>query len=406
VRAYVQRTHAASAQADHDRWRRQQPDWERRWDVPDPAWIRDGIFAILHRHGLLDPGAPSRFADIGAREPLQGWGTEVLAGAVAAGPGTQVVLDPGNDASPPRDGAGFARLVTPFARVTGGDWHPVGLRTSHVMLPGDDSRVLVDFEHAGQPHHWELRQAPEDGLTQPYLDCVAAFARDYLPGEFAISSTGAGQTVVAYLPGPPAAEVRAFLRCWPSAAHLVAMVRQDAAGTWGERGGNRIFLAGRRLGLEPPDYNALAPDGARPLHEAVRLGQAPAVRYMLRGGADPRLPDGAGRRAIDLAADPALRDFIASWAGRLPGQALVSPGIVLSLGREPAGRRRPWRRAWTVNCCWWGACRPGRPTRRCAPRRRFTKDSCSRCLMARPAPVRLGSGTSGSGSSGRTPTWS
>jgi hypothetical protein len=406
VRAYVQRTHAASAQADHDRWRRQQPEWERRWDVPDPAWIRDGIFSILDRHGLLDPAAPSRFADIGAREPLQGWGTEVLAGAVAAGPGAQVVLDSGNDASPPRDGADFARLVTPFAGLTGGDWHPAGLRTSHVMLPGDDSRVLVDFEHAGQPHRWELHQAPEDGLTQPYLDCVAAFARDYLPGEFAIRSTGSGETVVAYLPGPPAAEVRAFLRCWPSAAHLVAMVRQDAAGTWGERGGNRIFLAGRRLGLGAPDYNALAPDGARPLHEAVRLGQAAAVRYMLRGGADPRLPDGAGRRAIDLASEPALRDFIASWAERLPGQALARPGIVLSLGREPAGRRRPWRRAWTVNCCWWGACRPTRPTWRCAPPRRSTKDSCSRCPMARPAPVRLGSGTSGSGSSGRTPTWS
>ena len=378
--------------------------------MPDPAWIRDGIFAILDRHGVLDPAAPSRFADIGAREPLQGWGAEVLAGAVAAGPGTQVVLDSGNGAGPPRDGAGFARLVTPFAGLTGGDWRPAGLRTSHVMLPGDDSRVLVDFEHAGQPHRWELHQAPEDGLTQPYLDCVAAFARDYLPGEFAIRSTGSGETIVAYLPGPPAAEVRAFLRCWPSAAHLVAMVRQDAAGTWGERGGNRIFLAGRRLGLGAPDYNALAPDGARPLHEAVRLGQAAAVRYMLRGGADPRLPDGAGRRAIDLASEPALRDFIASWAGRLPGQALAPPGIVLSLGpgmgRASAGRRRPWRRAWTVNYCWWGACRPTQQTRRCAPPRRSTEDSCSRCPMARPAPVRLGSGTSGSGSSGRTPTWS
>jgi hypothetical protein len=398
VRAYVLRTHAASAQADHDRWRRQQPEWEQRWDVPSPAWIRDGIFAILDRHGALDPAAPGRFADISAREPLQGWGTEVLSGAVAAGPGAQVVIGSGDHASRPRDGADFARLVIPFADVTGGDWRPAGLRTSAVLLPDGDSRVLVDFVHAGQPHRWELHQAPEDGLTQPYLDCVASFARDYLPGEFAVRDSGAGETIITYLPGPPAAEVRAFLRCWPSAAQLVDMVRHDAPGTWGERGGNRIFLAGRRLGLGSPDYNAPAPDGARPLHEAVRLGHAAAVRYMLRGGADPRLRDGAGRLAIDRAAEPALRDFIASWADRLPGQALAR--------QLSSKRRRPWRRGWTVNCSWWGACRPTRPSRRCVPPRSSTKDSCSRCLMARPVLVRPGSDTSGSGSSGRTPVWS
>jgi ankyrin repeat protein len=75
-------------------------------------------------------------------------------------------------------------------------------------------------------------------------------------------------------------------------------------------------MAGRRLGLEPPDYNAPAPDGTRPLHEAARLGQASTVRVMLRGGADPRLPDGAGRQAADLASDQDLRDYIVSWAGR------------------------------------------------------------------------------------------
>jgi ankyrin repeat protein len=322
VRAYVLRAHAASAQVAHDQWRRQQPEWERRWEAPGPAWIRDGIFAILDRHGVLDPAAPGRFADIGAREPLQDWGGEVLAGAVAAGRGTQAVIGSGGDQAQPRDGADFVRLVIPFAEVTGGDWQPAGLRASQVTAPGGaGSRVLVDFVHAGQPHRWELRQAPEDGLTQAYLDCVAAFARDYLPGEFVIREPGSGETFVTYVPGPPAAEVRALLRRWPTAAQLVAMVRHDAAGTWGERGGNRIFIAGRRLGLGAPDYDAPAPDGARPLHEAARLGQAPAVRYMLRGGADPRLRDGAGRQAIDLAAEPALRDFIASWTERMPGPA-------------------------------------------------------------------------------------
>ncbi len=324
LRAYVraQASGASGDQVDHDQWRRQQPEWEQRWEAPRPVWIRDGIFTILDRHGILDPAAPARFADIGAREPLQDWGGGVLAGAVAPGPGARVVLGAGHDR--PRDGADFARLVLSFAGVTGGDWRPAGLRTSHVVSPdGRDSRVLIDFEHAGQPHHWELRQAPEDGLTQPYLDRVLAFARGYLPGEFVISDPGSGETVVTYLPGPAAREVRAFLGSWPSAAQLVAMVRHDAAGTWGERGGNRIFLASRRLGLGPPDYNAPAPDGTRPLHEAARLGQTAAVRNMLRGGADPRLRDGSGRRAIDLASDPALRDFMASWTDRTFGPALA-----------------------------------------------------------------------------------
>jgi hypothetical protein len=37
---------------------------------------------------------------------------------------------------------------------------------------------------------------------------------------------------------------------------------------------------------------------------------------MMRGGADPRLPDSAGRQAVDLASDQGLRDCILSWAGR------------------------------------------------------------------------------------------
>jgi len=396
VRAYVLRAQAASAQVDHDQWRRQQPEWERRWDAPSPAWIRDGIFAILSRHGVLDPAAPGRFADIRAREPLQGWGDQVLAGAIAA---PQVIIGSGDDRSQPRNGADFVHLVIPFAEVAGLDWQPAGLRTSHVTAPGGTGgRVLVDFVHAGQPHRWELPQAPEDGLTQAFLDCVAAFARDYLPGEFVIRDPGSGETFVTYVPGPPAAEVRALLRRWPSPAQLVAMVRHDAAGTWGERGGNRIFITGRRLGLGPPDYDAPAPDGARPLHEAARLGQAAAVRTMLRGGADPRRPDGAGRQAVDLAAEPGLRAFIASWTERMPG-----PALHCRKPREGGGR---WRRGWIASCSWSGACRPTRPMRPCGRRPSSTPDSCSRCPMARPVLVRPGSVTNASGSYGRTPTWS
>jgi hypothetical protein len=327
VRAYVLREQAASAGVDHDQWRSEQPEWERRWGAPSPAGIRDGIFAILDRHGMLDPAAPARFADAGhpgrrpgqpdRHERLQDWGPEVFAGSVAVGAGARAVIvyDDGSDR--PQQGADFARLVIPFVLVTGGDWDPAGLRTSHTTQPGGrGSRVHVEFEHAGQPHHWELYQAPQDGLTQGYLACVEEFGRDHLPGEFIIRNPGEGELAVIYVPGALAGEVRAFLTGWPSPAQLVAMVRQDAPRTWGERGGNRVFMASRRLGLEPPDYNAPAPDGTRPLHEAARLGQAATVRVMLRGGADPRLPDSAGRQAADLASDQGLRDSILAWAGR------------------------------------------------------------------------------------------
>jgi hypothetical protein len=317
VRAYVLREQAASAGADHDQWRSEQPAWERRWDAPSPAGIRDGIFAILARHDMLDPTAPGRFAGPDRHERLQDWGPEVFAGSVAVGAGARAVIvyDDGSDR--PQQGADFARLVIPFVRVTGGDWNPAGLRTSHTTQPGGrGSRVHVEFEHVGRPHHWELYQAPQDGLTQSYLACVEEFGRDHLPGEFIIRNPGEGELAITYVPGALAGEVRAFLSGWPSAAQLVAMVRQDAPRTWGERGGNRVFMAGRRLGLEPPDYNAPAPDGTRPLHEAARLGQAATVRVMLRGGADPRLPDSAGRQAADLASDQDLRDYIGSWTDR------------------------------------------------------------------------------------------
>jgi hypothetical protein len=317
VRAYVLREQAASAGADHDQWRSEQPEWERRWEAPSPAGVRDGIFAILARHGLLDPAAQVRFADPGGHERLQDWGPAVFAGSVAVSAGARAVIvyDDGSDR--PQKGADFVRLVIPFVQVTGGDWQPAGLRTSHTTQPGGrGSRVHVEFGHAGQPHHWELYQAPPDGLTQSYLACVEEFGRNFLPGEFIIRNPGEGELAITYVPGALAAEVRAFLRGWPSAAQLVAMVREDAPRTWGERGGNRVFMAGRRLGLEPPDYNAPAPDGTRPLHEAARLGQAATVRVMLRGGADPRRPDGAGRQAADLASDQGLRDYILSWTDR------------------------------------------------------------------------------------------
>jgi hypothetical protein len=105
LRAYVRAqasgaSGASEGQVDHDRWRRQQPEWEQRWAAPRPGWIRDGILTILDRHGILDPAAPGRFADISAHEPLQDWGAGVLVGAIAAGPGARVVIDYGG--RPPR----------------------------------------------------------------------------------------------------------------------------------------------------------------------------------------------------------------------------------------------------------------------------------------------------------------
>src|SRR5205085_1586811 len=139
----------------------------------------------------------------------------------------------------------------------------------------------------------ELHQAPEDGLTQPYLDCVAAFARDYLPGEFAVRDSGSGETVITYLPGPAAAEVRAFLRRWPSAAQLVDMVRHEAAGTWGGRGRAAGHRPGRRArpprlhrilgrspagaGLSPPRYRPVPGPGNGPCIRGKETAMAPRV---------------------------------------------------------------------------------------------------------------------------------
>jgi len=49
------------------------------------------------------------------------------------------------------------------------------------------------------------------------------------------------------------------------------------------------------------DPNALDKSGVGPLHRAVRTRSLPAVRALLDGGANPRLPNGSGSTPHDLA---------------------------------------------------------------------------------------------------------
>ena len=49
------------------------------------------------------------------------------------------------------------------------------------------------------------------------------------------------------------------------------------------------------------DPNAVDKSGVAPLHRAVRTRSTGAVRALLRGGADPMLPNKSGSTAVDLA---------------------------------------------------------------------------------------------------------
>lgn len=63
-------------------------------------------------------------------------GTQLVIGSGAAAHGAQVVIGSGGDRRRLRDGADFVRLVTPFAHVTGGDWRRAGLRAGSACRAG------------------------------------------------------------------------------------------------------------------------------------------------------------------------------------------------------------------------------------------------------------------------------
>jgi hypothetical protein len=59
------------------------------------------------------------------------------------------------------------------------------------------------------------------------------------------------------------------------------------------------------------------------------------VAELLRDGADQRARDGAGRQAIDLATDPAIRALLAS---RLGQRAMLPRADSIAVGARPSSR--------------------------------------------------------------------
>jgi hypothetical protein len=299
--------HIRSLSAERAEWMRTQPEWERQWGAPAPGALRDTVTRILDAHGVLDPDAAAEFSEPG---DLEGnWAMAVLAGSIRVTREARFTLDFGHGLP---DGDWPARLVTQFAAATGGDWRPRGLRCAGPGR-GRNPSAIIDFTSDGRRHHWQLPPPGTDDLLTGLLAHVVAFASEQLPGRFLLRWHDLRVSVV-YAPASPVDEVRAALRGWPSPTQLVAMVRASSgpANPWADSpAANRIRTACQRLGLEGPGYDIPGPDGSLPLHEAARLGRARIVAELLRDGADPRARDGAGRQAIDLATDPAIRELLA-----------------------------------------------------------------------------------------------
>ncbi|HET7016062.1 MAG TPA: hypothetical protein VFI65_19225 [Streptosporangiaceae bacterium] len=345
-RDYVVGRELAGLEVDREASRLSQPDWERHWGAPSPEQLRDDVLAALDAHGALDPASAVKFTDIASFEPLRDWARAVLAGAISVDASARFVADATSarpsmrvyytnaetfdtDGADPEsaqfyvdaaqsEAGGFADLLTPFATATGGDWQPRALRSSG-SRSSSGSELIVEFEHAGLDHRWELPQDWTDGAgTNSFLDRVCAFALEHLAGRFVIRQLGSEDMEVVYAPGGPVDAVQAILRRWPSPGQLVAMVHQSggADDAWPERGGNRLVKARERLGVDKPDYGARTADGRLPLNEAAALGNYRAVRGLIYDGADPDLLDGDGRRAIDVTQERAIHDLLAAWTSR------------------------------------------------------------------------------------------
>jgi hypothetical protein len=71
------------------------------------------------------------------------------------------------------------------------------------------------------------------------------------------------------------------------------------------------------------DPNAAAAGGVTPLHRAVRNRCSAAVEALLRAGADPRLPNGRGSTASDLAAWTTGRGGTGSAAAKAEQRVIV-----------------------------------------------------------------------------------
>jgi ankyrin repeat protein len=63
--------------------------------------------------------------------------------------------------------------------------------------------------------------------------------------------------------------------------------------------------------------DCLDPEGNTPLHLAARQNQMAVVKALMSVGCSTNIPNKQGKKAIDLAKDPALKSFIAGKFDRL-----------------------------------------------------------------------------------------
>ena len=108
------------------------------------------------------------------------------------------------------------------------------------------------------------------------------------------------------------ADIRARNRRGAEPLHA-AVIGAPGSTTWNPKRQRSVVLSLVEAGADP---NAAAAGGVTPLHRAVRNRCSAAVEALLGAGADPRLPNGSGSTASDLAVWTTGRGGTASEAAR------------------------------------------------------------------------------------------
>jgi hypothetical protein len=295
---------------------------------PTPDQVAEALFEVLRRHGRFYPGGHHDLPQP-ATQSDPGWANAVLRWALDEYPydtaddrdeqGSEgTISDFGKSGFRPgavgfdteciEEPDDYASLVRLFATATGGLWRPENLRAASLEVEGGRSGdvAVVEFDHDGRHIQWVVNDARSDWVQPDFLDCLAEFVDQNIPGRF-ITLDGGGQDIYfCYISPVLLEELRTAVR-WPSPDALVATVRAAAAADldWG-RGETEVLNGFGWLGTWP-DLDLPAADGVLALHEAVRLGLPPAITGLLRWGADPRARDGAGKTAFDHTRDRRLQ---------------------------------------------------------------------------------------------------